>query len=125
MSTDSNKTAALDFLRRVASGDVDSAYAQYVAPGFRHHNPYFEGDAASLQAGMRDAAAQLPDKRFDVLRAIAEGDLVAVHSRLRLSDERPEMAVVHVLRFEHGRIAELWDIGQAVPAECVNVHGMF
>lgn len=35
------KEAALTFLKLVAGGQVDEAYAKYVAPGFRHHHPYF------------------------------------------------------------------------------------
>jgi predicted SnoaL-like aldol condensation-catalyzing enzyme len=121
----SNKAAALDFLRRCASGDVDAAYRLHVGTGFRHHNPYFRGDAASLQAGMRDSAAQQPGKQFDVQRAIAEGDLVAVHSSIRMQADALPMAVVHICRFDAGKLVELWDIGQPQPAECINEHGMF
>ena len=34
-------------------------------------------------------------------------------------------ALVHLFRFEGDRIAELWDIGQAVPEQSVNANGMF
>jgi predicted SnoaL-like aldol condensation-catalyzing enzyme len=48
---------------------------------------------------------------------------VAVHSRLQFGTNT--MAVVHILRFEEGWIAELWDVGQAQPEQMVNEHGMF
>jgi predicted SnoaL-like aldol condensation-catalyzing enzyme len=35
------------------------------------------------------------------------------------------IAVVHIFRFENGKIAELWDVGQAVPDGAVNEHSMF
>jgi len=50
---------------------------------------------------------------------------VAVHSRVRLKPDGPRVAVVHILRFEGDRIAELWDVGQPVPPESPNEHGMF
>ena len=117
--------AATDFLRLCAHGDVDQAYDCYVAPGFRHHNPYFKGDAASLQAGMRDNARQFPGKALEVLRALQDGPLVAVHSRVRLTSAGPAIALTHWFRFEDGRIVEMWDIGQAEPEQMVNQNGMF
>jgi len=33
--------------------------------------------------------------------------------------------VVHILRFEGDRIVELWDIGQEIPQDSPNEHGMF
>ena len=123
--TTSHKDAAIAFLELGSSGRVREAYATHVAPTFRHHNPYFPGDAASLAAGMSENAAKFPNKSLHVERAIEEGDLVAVHSRVRLSPEMPEMALVHVFRFEGERIAELWDIGQPVPEDVLNQYGMF
>ena len=35
------------------------------------------------------------------------------------------MAVVHIFRFEGGRIAELWDLGMPIPEDSVNENGMF
>ena len=116
------KQTAIDFLQRAASGDVDNAY-RLVAPNFRHHNPYFASGAEALKAGMRENAIKNPNKAFEVQRAIAEGPLVAVHSRVQMA--AMTIAVVHIFRFEDGRIAELWDIGQPQPEPMVNELGMF
>lgn len=118
----SAKELAIEFLQRAASGDVDAAY-RLVAPDFRHHNPYFASDADSLKAGMRDNAVKNPNKVFEVQRAIAEGPFVAVHSRVEMGSMT--IAVVHIFRFENGKIAELWDIGQPQPEPMVNELGMF
>ena len=45
---------ATSFLELAASGRLDEAYAN-VSANFRHHNPYFPGDAKSLKAGMAEA----------------------------------------------------------------------
>ena len=120
-----NKEAAVSFLRLAASGSVREAYTRHVAAGFRHHNPFFAGDAQALMAGMEENARQNPGKRLDVLRALEDGDLVAVHSRVRQKPDDAGAAVVHVFRFDGDRIVELWDVGQPVPAESVNGNGMF
>jgi predicted SnoaL-like aldol condensation-catalyzing enzyme len=119
------KAAAIDFLQLTACGRVDDAFGGYAGPGFRHHNPYFAGDAAAIQAGMRENAARFPQMSFEVQRALADGELVAVHSRARMAPGMPDIALVHILRFEHGRIAEMWDIGQAEPSPMANELGMF
>lgn len=34
-------------------------------------------------------------------------------------------AVVHIFRFEKGKIAELWDLGQEIMANSANENGVF
>lgn len=125
METQSRKDAAVEFLTLIVAGDVRGAYTRHVGSGLRHHNPYFPGDADSLRKGMEDDEARNPGKKLDVQVALEDGDYVAVHSRLSRAASGLDMAVVHVFRFEGEKIVELWDVGQAVPANIVNMHGMF
>ena len=118
------KEIAVNFLKLAASGKLDEAY-RHVTPDFRHHNPYFPGDADSLKAGMAQAHEKFPSTTLVVQRALAEGDLVAVHSRVRHSPQTPEIAVVHIFRFESKQIAELWDVATEAPKDSPNQNGMF
>jgi len=120
----SDKDIAISFLKNAASGKLDEAYS-LVGPNFRHHNPHFKGDADSLKAGMADAHKQFPSTKIDVQRAIAEDDLVAVHSRVQHAPDRPAIAVVHIFRFEGEKIVELWDVGMDVPKDSPNENGTF
>ena len=120
-----HKQAAIEFLQLAASGKVDEAYGRHVGAGFRHHNPFFKGDAESLKAGMAENAEKNPGKRLEVQRALEDGDLVAVHSRVVQKPGDRGAAVVHIFRFQGDRIAELWDLGQPVPEDSPNEHGMF
>jgi hypothetical protein len=52
------KDAAIEFLTLVASGKVSKAYERHVGAGFRHYNPYFRGDVASLKEAMQTNAAE-------------------------------------------------------------------
>jgi predicted SnoaL-like aldol condensation-catalyzing enzyme len=121
----SRKEAAIEFLKMVASGRVREAYDRHVGAGFRHHNPYFPGDASSLMAAMEENAAKNPNKVLDVKLALEDDDRVAVFSHVRQTPSDRGGAVVHIFRFESGRIAELWDVGQAVPETSLNANGMF
>ncbi|MBI3153303.1 MAG: nuclear transport factor 2 family protein [Chloroflexi bacterium] len=123
--TDSNKNAAVSFLELASSGKVDEAYSKFIGEGFRHHNPFFEGSAKSLQAGMKENAKQNPNKVLEVKRVIVEGEFVVTHSHIQQKAGEPGAAVVHIFRFEKGRIVEIWDLGQPVPRESPNQYGMF
>jgi predicted SnoaL-like aldol condensation-catalyzing enzyme len=96
-----------------------------VTPGFRHHNPHFAAGADALKVAMAENAIRNPDKRLDMQHALEDGDFVALHSRIVLQREQAGAAVVHIFRFEGDKIAELWDVGQEVPADTPNADGMF
>ena len=120
-----NKDAAVSFLQLAASGRAREAFERHAAPGFRHHNPYFAGDAQTLMAGMDDHHRQFPQKRCEVKQAIEEGDRVVLHAHVTFRPGDRGYALVHIFRFEGGRIAELWDLGQEVPESSPNEEGMF
>jgi len=119
------KQDAVSFLTLATSGKVEDAYHKYISPNFRHHNAYFADDAESLKAGMAQAHKQFPNTKLDVQRAIEEGDLVAIHSRVRHSPDTPDISVVHIFRFEGNQISELWDVGMEAPKDSPNQNGMF
>jgi predicted SnoaL-like aldol condensation-catalyzing enzyme len=120
-----NKEMAISFLRLASSGNVREAYEQYVHPQFRHHNPYVPGDRASLLAAMEENAATFPQKDFEAVRALEDGDLVAVHGRVRLTSSSPWIALIHIFRFQDNQIIEEWEAGQEVPQDSPNQNGAF
>ncbi len=103
------KEMAISFLRLASSGNVREAYETYVHPHFRHHNPYFPGDRASLLAGMEENAATFPQKEYEALGALEDGDLVAIH----------------IFRFQDNQIIEEWEASQEVPQDSPNEHSVF
>jgi predicted SnoaL-like aldol condensation-catalyzing enzyme len=121
----SHKDAAISFLQLVVAGKIREAYATYVAQGMRHHNMAFAGDATSLEKAMEENHSLFPHKVIDVKRALEEGDLVAVHSHVRLRATEPGFAAVHIFRFDGDRIIEVWGLGQAIPEQSPNTNGMF
>lgn len=91
------------FQRRDASA-VDRLYTEeYV-----QHNPDIpQGREAlkALVAGMSD------DVFYEPGLMVAEGDLVAIHGRIRGWSETPQV-VVDLFRIEDGKVAEHWDVLQ-------------
>jgi predicted SnoaL-like aldol condensation-catalyzing enzyme len=119
------KDMAILFLRLASSGNVREAYNKYIHPQFRHHNPYFPGDRASLLAGMEENAVTFPQKEYEAVRALEDGDLVAVHGRVRLTPSSPWIALIHIFRFKDNQIIEEWEAGQEVPKDSPNENGVF
>ncbi|WP_438317437.1 nuclear transport factor 2 family protein [Sporosarcina sp. FA9] len=120
-----HKVDAVNFLQLIVSGEIEEAYKKYVSKDLRHHNPYFKGDMTSLKQGMMTSEGINPNKVFDVKRTIEEGDMVMVYSHLKQNHEDLGAAVVHMFRFQEGKIVEMWDVGQPVPEDSPNENGMF
>jgi predicted SnoaL-like aldol condensation-catalyzing enzyme len=125
MMANSNKESAISFLKLASSGHVREAYSRFIDGGFRHHNPYFRGDAAALMAAMEENAAQHPDKTIEIYHALEDSNLVAVHACVKFNPDDLGIATIHLFRFEGERIVELWDVGQVVPENSLNEYGMF
>jgi len=120
------KEIAQNFLKLASKGEGREAFQLYVADKFKHHNAYFKGDRHTLMTAMEENAITNPNKIFEIQRALEDGDLVAVHSRVEQAGENGWVgAVMHIFRFDNDKIVELWDFGQAVPADIVNENGMF
>ena len=124
MAKSQQKTVAESFLM-LACSDVDRAYAELVAPNFRHHNVWFTGDADALKQGMADNLRQNPQKKLEIKQSIEEGDRVAVLSRVTFAPGDLGYALMHLFRFENGKIAELWDVAQEIPKHSPNTNGAF
>ncbi|WP_066304252.1 nuclear transport factor 2 family protein [Bacillus sp. FJAT-29814] len=122
---DSLKEKAVSFLQLVVSGEIREAFQKYLAPDFRHHNPFFRGDADSLMLAMEENHTMNPHKVFEVKHVIADGEMVVVHSHIKQNQEDLGAAVVHIFRFHHNLIVELWDIGQPIPEDSPNENGVF
>jgi predicted SnoaL-like aldol condensation-catalyzing enzyme len=122
---EAHKESALDFLQLVVAGNINEAYNNYVNMHGKHHNVYYSAEFASLKQGMIENHVQFPNKRLMVKNVVGERNLVAVHSNIILKPGEPGIAVVHIFRFEGGKIVEMWDVGQPIPIDSPNRLGAF
>jgi predicted SnoaL-like aldol condensation-catalyzing enzyme len=118
------KEIATSFLRLASSGQVREAYEQFIHAQFRHHNAYFKGDRESLLRGMEENARDFPDKTYETLRVLEDGDLVAVHGKVILSPDS-QWSVIHIFRFQDDKIIESWEASQEVLKDSPNENGIF
>lgn len=120
-----NKSKAISFLTMASSGNVEEAFAEFIGAEFTHHNPFFAGTAEALKAGMKANAKQNPAKVMEVKRVLVDREFVVTHSHVQQNPEQRGAVVVHIFRFEGGKIVELWDVGQPIPETSLNQNGMF
>ena len=120
-----NKQLVLDFLSMIIAGKIDEAYEKYIDMNGKHHNAFTAAGFLALREGMKGNDQQFPHKKMEVKHVLGDGDLVAVHSHMILDPGKTEVAVVHLMRIEEGKIVEMWDCGQVIPNEQKNVDGMF
>jgi predicted SnoaL-like aldol condensation-catalyzing enzyme len=125
MDKTSLKDQAVSFLQYIVAGRVEVPFEKYIAPNFKHHNPYFHSDAESLKLAMEEDAIASPNKVFKVKHAIEEGDLVTIHSHIKQNPVDLGAAVFHLFRFQENKIVELWDLSQPVLEDAQNEIGLF
>lgn len=103
-----NKSLVLEAMTSLFQRRDVSAVDRLYAPDYIQHNPHIpQGREAlrSLVAGLSPAVCYEPGL------IVAEGDLVAIHGRIRGWAEAPQV-VVDLFRIEDGRLAEHWDVLQ-------------
>jgi len=121
-----HKEMAASFLKMAGGGNVKAAYEKFIAPDFIHHNQYFKGDRQSLLNAMEEAHKKSPNKSIDVKQVFEDGDFVITHSLVARSDPaQAPIAVVHIFRFKHDRVVELWDLGQELVRDSPSENGPF
>ena len=118
------KDIAVSFLQLVSSGKVREAYEKYVHPDFLHHNAYYKGDRETLLVGMEENAKQFPNKKYETLRALEDGNLVTVHGKVMLASDKI-FSVIHIFRFEGDKIIEEWEASQEFLKDSPNENGVF
>lgn len=110
-----NKKNAIEFYRMAYLGEPAKAVATYVGLEYRQHNP----DVADGKKGFIDYFNEMhkdyPEKNIEFVRAIAEGDLVSLHTH-QVWPENDQYVTMDFFRFDDkGKIVEHWDSIQQIP----------
>jgi predicted SnoaL-like aldol condensation-catalyzing enzyme len=121
-----NKQTVLAFVNMAFNEKKPAeAVLNYGGSHYIEHNPQApDGFEAFIQL-VEGSINQFPQMSYDIKRAVAEGDLVALHSLLKTSPEDRGTAAVDFFRVEDGKIVEHWDVLQPIPESAANEHPMF
>jgi predicted SnoaL-like aldol condensation-catalyzing enzyme len=104
---------------------VREAFETWVEPGYIQHNPLAKTGRDAAIAFLEPFFNSHPDASYSIKRIIADGNLVAVHSHAKFTADDRGLAVVDILRVDHCKVAEHWDVVQSVPEKSANTNGMF
>jgi len=122
---EANRRHAIEFYRTAFLGDPAAAVERYVGGEYIQHNPEVADGKAGFIAYFSAMARDYPDKRIEFLRAVAEGDLVALHTH-QAWPGGDEYVTMDFFRFDDaGRIVEHWDAIQSVPAATASGNPMY
>lgn len=119
------KDVAARVLKGVFERGDTAVVDRFVRPDYIQHNPQAPDGAETLKNLGVALHQQFPDAKYDIKRVISEGDLVLVHSNVVLTPGARGTAVFDIFRFQGGKIAEHWDVGQDVPEKPADGNDMF
>lgn len=108
-----NRALVMDAMTSLFQRHDASAVDRLYAEDYIQHNPAIPQGRAALRSIVEGLS---PSVYYEPGLVIAEGDLVAIHGRIRGWAEAPQIAI-DIFRVEGGRLAEHWDVLQdEVPA---------
>ena len=120
-----NKDNAIAFYRMAYSGDPARAIEKYVGPEYIQHNPVVGDGKQPFIDYFEEMARDYPDKQIEFVRAVAEGDLVALHTHQTWPGNE-QYVTMDFFRFdENGKIVEHWDSIQEIPGDSKHGNTMY
>jgi predicted SnoaL-like aldol condensation-catalyzing enzyme len=122
---DENRKVVVTFYERFFNQHDLAAANRYIGDVYIQHNPHVPNGRKAFVEGFTRVFAQFPQRHSQIVRTIAEGDLVVLHVHLTTSPEDRGASVVDIFRLDHGRIVEHWDVQQAIPEKAANSNTMF
>lgn len=122
---EANKSNAEAFYRTAYQGDQDKAVRDYVGADYKQHNPLVADGKAGFIDYFNSMNRDYPHKNIAFVRAIAQDDLVALHT-LQTWPGNEQFVTMDFFRFDdQGKIVEHWDAIQTVPEVSKNGNTMY
>jgi predicted SnoaL-like aldol condensation-catalyzing enzyme len=100
------------------------ASERYVDDRYIQHNPVVPDGKDGFVAHFERMPKEYPGERVHILRVLAEGDHVVLHTRQEWPGDT-DWASIDIFRFEDGKSVEHWDVLQRAPPEAANPDTMF
>jgi predicted SnoaL-like aldol condensation-catalyzing enzyme len=104
-----NKVLVLDAMTSLFQRHDVSAVERLYAPDYMQHNPMIPQGRDALKTLIGNLSK---DFYYEPGLLVAEGDLVAIHGRIRGWWAAPPQVVIDIFRVKGGMLAEHWDVLQ-------------
>jgi predicted SnoaL-like aldol condensation-catalyzing enzyme len=112
-----NKKNAIEFYRMAYMGNPAEAVKRYVGTEYIQHNPDVKDGKKGFIDYFTQMAEEYPVKNIEFVRAVAEEDMVSLHTH-QIWPDNEEYITMDFFRFdENGKIVEHWDSIQKIPDE--------
>ncbi len=122
---EANKRNAIDYYKMAYLGEPRKAVDLYVGSEYIQHNPLVGNGTEPFIAYFERMGREYSDKSIEFVRAIAEGDLVALHT-YQVWPGEDEYVTMDFFRFDdEGKIVEHWDAMQQIPGSTLNGNTMY
>jgi predicted SnoaL-like aldol condensation-catalyzing enzyme len=102
----------LNFYRRaLVQKDIRGAFEAFMTPDFVDHKPDVAGRNRDATIKLLEGyVRELPRARWQVVRSLADHDMVVLHVRFDPEPRAPPYAIADFFRVKNCRIAEHWDV---------------
>ena len=120
---EANKKLVADMYQEVFGDKNIDALDKYLVPDYIQHNPSAADGRQALKDLLKVWFKDAPKTKIDIQHIGADGDFVYIHTRSKMGDK--VFSVIDIFRIENGKIAEHWDVHEAVPEKSANDHPMF
>lgn len=120
-----NKKNAIAFYKMAYEGNPAEAVEKYVGANYIQHNPLVGDGKKPFIDYFQEMARDYADKSIEFVRAIAQGDLVALHTH-QTWPGNDEYVTMDFFRFnDDDKIVEHWDAMQQIPDSTLNGNTMY
>ena len=126
-SAETSRTIVLTFYNEGLVGrQPEQAFLRYMAPDFVEHKPDIpKGTREETSRFLAQIIAEIPEARWEIVRTIAEGDMVFLHARFTPASRGPSYALADIFRVKDCKIVEHWDVVGPPPKEQANPNSRF
>ncbi|WP_405202454.1 ester cyclase [Dokdonia sp. LLG6352-1] len=119
------KENAINFYKMAYEGNPKKAVELYVGDEYIQHNPDVANGTQGFIDYFKRMQAEYPEKSINFVRAIAEDDLVALHTH-QVWPGNDQYITMDFFRFDNNlKIVEHWDSIQQVPEKSANPNTMY
>ncbi|WP_030435802.1 nuclear transport factor 2 family protein, partial [Actinoplanes subtropicus] len=119
-----NKEMVLHFYEELFGRGNLAVIDEYLGDEYIQHNPHAPNGADALRGFVTGFRQRFPGLRHTIVHAIAEDDLVLLHSKAELAPGTVQ-GVADLFRVRDGKVVEHWDVLQEMPETTAGGNDVF